>query len=517
MKNKKNIKNVENSKRIVKNVLFLYSRMIVTICISLYTSRLVLQALGVQDFGVYSVVGGIVTMLSFVSASMSSAIQRFLSFELGLGDLIQFENVFKMSVNIFLGMTFIILVPTTVIGSWYVNEHLVVATDRLASANWVLYCSLISLGLTILSIPYISCIIANEKMGDFAYLSVVDVLLKLSIAIGLSFKLGDDLKVYAVLSAALSLVMWMVYYIYCKLKFSTTKYGVYWDKDLFKTLVGYTGWSLFGNFAAVCFNQGINVLLNIFFGPAVNASRAIAYQINAALKGFVINLGLAVNPQITKSYAREDHSYMMQLILNGSKYSFFLLYLLVLPVLLNTEIILLWWLGVVPEYAVEFCQLILFDSLIACFSGTLMAGIQATGDIKKYQLVVGGILILNIPVSYYSLEAGYPPQSTMLIMITLSLIALFARIMIIDGLISSFSIRTFCEDVLMKSVFVAVLSAVPFIFMNEVIVDTITQFMVLSLMIVAVTLSSIWLVGLSFLERKFIISRISKALNKKVN
>lgn len=315
--------NSENNKRIVRNTGMLYIRMLLTMTVSLYTSRVVLNTLGVVDFGIYNVVGGVVLMFSFLNSSMSSATQRFLSIELGKQDYLQLKKVFSMSVNIHAIIAIAIFILAETIGLWFLNARLVIPADRIVAANWVYQFSIFAFMLTIMNVPYNATIIAHERMKVYAYVSIIEVFLKLTIVVVLVFSGFDKLKLYSLLVFVVSIIVWIIYKVYCKRNFHETSYIYFWEKSLYKTLINYAGWNLFGNIAGVTFNQGINIMLNLFFGPTINAARSIAYQINSAVSGFVSNFQIAMNPQIVKSYALEDLKYMHQLIFQGAKYSFF--------------------------------------------------------------------------------------------------------------------------------------------------------------------------------------------------
>ena len=414
----------ENTKLIAKNTMLLYFRMFLTLGVSLYTSRVVLNTLGVEDFGIYNVVGGVVMMFSFLNSSMASATQRFLSFELGKNDLIQLKKVFSMSVNIHVIIALAIFILAETIGLWFLNTKLVIPAERLYAANWVYQFSILSFMVTILSVPYNAIIIANERMKVYAYVSIIEVILKLIILYILVWFGFDKLKLYAILVFFVSAIIWLIYKTYCNSNFSESKYQYYWDKPLFSTLMNYAGWNLFGNLAVVTMVQGINIMLNLFFGPIVNAARGIAYQVNGAVNSFVINFQMAMNPQIVKSYASGDLKYMHKIIFQGAKYSFFLLFILSLPILLETELILKIWLKNVPEHTIIFTRLAIINVLIDSISGPLMTAAQATGNIKKYQAIVGGLLLLILPISYLFLIMGYPPEITLYISISISIIAL---------------------------------------------------------------------------------------------
>ena len=418
-----------------KNAGMLYFRMLLTMAVALYTSRVILQTLGVEDYGIYNVVAGFVTMLGFLNSAMSSATQRFLAFELGKPDIKDVRGIFSMSLNIHIIIALFVFVLGETIGLWFVRTQLTIPIDRMMAAEWVFHLALLSFMVTIISVPYNALIIAHERMKVFAWVSIVDVMLKLLIVFMLSWFGMDKLVLYGLLSLAVVFTIAMVYRVYCKNKFVESRFRLYWDKKLFHIMLSYTGWNLWGNIAAVMSGQGVNILLNIFFGPSVNAARAIAMQVSGALNSFVQNIQVAINPQIIKSYAAQDMAYMHQLVCYGAKYNFFVLLLLSLPVLNNLELILPVWLGTVPENTVIFAKIVILNILIDSLSPPLMTAAQATGRIKLYQFVVGSILLINVPASYLVLKNGGEPYTVFYVAIGLSLLALLFRIYLISNLI----------------------------------------------------------------------------------
>jgi len=505
--------NSENNKRIAKNTILLYFRMLLTMGVSLYTSRIVLNTLGVEDFGIYNVVGGVVIMFSFLNSSMSSATQRFLSFELGKGDYAQLKKVFSMSVNIHAVIAIAIFILAETIGLWFLNAKLNIPEGRMEAANWVYQFSVLSFMLTVMGVPYNATIIAHERMNVYAWVSIIEVVLKLAIVFALVWFGVDKLKLYAVLVLGVTIVTWTIYRFYCKQHFAESKYRFAWDRSLFKTLMNYAGWNLFGNTAAVAYNQGINIMLNIFFGPVINASRGIAYQVNGAVSGFVSNFQMSMNPQIVKSYAANDIKYMHQIIFQGAKFSFFLLLILSLPILLETEIILKTWLKIVPEYTVIFTRLAIINVLIDCVSGPLMTAAQASGRIKKYQAIVGGLLLLILPISYLFLKLGFPPQSTLFVSISISVIALFARLIIISPLVN-LSIITFVRSVILRVLLVAGVSVIFPLIVKQSIGNEFLQFFIVCISSVLSVVLSIYWLGLRVEEQLFMKNKASVLLLK---
>ena len=505
--------NSENNKRIAKNTILLYFRMLLTMGVSLYTSRIVLNILGIEDFGIYNVVGGVVLMFSFLNSSMSSATQRFLSFELGKNDYTQLKKVFSMSVNIHAIIALAIFILAETIGLWFLNAKLVIPLERLEAANWVYQFSILSFMITVLSVPYNATIIAYERMKIYAYVSFVEVILKLIIVFALVWLGFDKLKMYATLVFSVSIIILIIYRTYCKRNFTETSYQFFWEKSLYRTLMNYAGWNLFGNVASVTFNQGINIMLNIFFGPAINAARAIAYQINSAVNGFVINFQMAMNPQIIKSFASGETKYMHQLIYQGAKYSFFLLFTLTLPILLETEIILKLWLKIVPEYTVIFTRLVLVNVLIDCISGPLMTAAQASGKIKLYQSVVGGLLLLILPLSYLFLKLGFSPEVTLYISICISIIALFSRLWIIGPLVN-LTIQKFSQYVLIRVLLVAFVSLIlPMIIKSSIDNELIRFFSVCIVSLISVSITIYW-IGLRNAEQIFMKDKLNQFIYK---
>lgn len=492
--------------------------MLLTLGVTLYTSRVVLNSLGVEDFGIYNVVGGVVTMMAFLSGAMSSATQRFLSFELGKNDTEQLHNVFKMSINIHWLIILIVVLITETIGLWFVNTQLVIPPERLVAANWVYQCALFSFCCSVLGVPYNAAIIAHEKMSAFAYISIVDVLLKLIVVFLLASHDGDKLQLYALLMTLVSVLIFGCYYAYARWQFVITRFSWYWNIELFKTLFSYTGWNLFGNLAVVLSNQGINILLNIFFGAHTNAARAIAIQVNGAISGFVNSLQMSINPQIIKAYAVKDMLYMHKLIFAGARYAFYFMLLLSFPIFIETQAILDLWLGDVPQYTDVFVQLVLIESCFICLSGTLMTSVQATGRIKMYQAVVGGLQLLNIPISFYLLKMSMNPEPFVVyyVSVTISVLSLNARLFFLQKLVG-LSLFDFFKKVIypsLKTLLICIF--ISNFFINKInalasndIFDLICRLIVL----LAITFGTILFFGLDKAEKKYFLSFFTRKLH----
>ncbi len=427
------MKNSENNKRIAKNTALLYFRLLITMAVSLFTVRVVLNTLGAVDYGLYNVVGGIVVMFSFLGSTMASASQRFFAFELGKKNLLQLKKTFSMTLTIYIMIAVLILLIAETVGLWFLNTQMNIPEDRMDAARWVFQFSVLTFMMTMYRTPYNSAIIAHEKMNMYAYVSIFEVTLKLILVYMLTLFNYDKLKLYSILIFGLTSILSIIYRTYCKRTFDECKYSFYWNADLFKELVSYSGWNIIGSISVVLKDQGINILLNIFFNPVVNAARAIAYRINTSILQFTNNFYMAVRPQIIKSYASGNSEYMKNLVSTSAKISFFLLFILTTPILLETHYIMSVWLVNIPDFAILFTQLVIINSLIDVLNIPLVTAIQATGKIKLYQTTVTLILLLNLPLSYFFLQIGYPPETTMYVSITISLISFIPRLIIFQN------------------------------------------------------------------------------------
>ena len=446
-----------STKRIAKNTLMLYFRQILIMLVSLYTVRVVLATLGAEDYGIYNVVAGVVTMFSFLSGSMATASQRYFSFALGQNDEVQLKRYFSMSFTIYCLIALVVVVIAETFGLWFVENKLVVPVERQQAAFWIYQASVFSTVCTILTAPFMASIIAHEDMNIYAYVSVVEVVLKLGIVFLLSLFPADKLIVYGLLMAAVVFVNTAIYRSICARKYGECRYSFFWDKGLFKELVGYTGWNMFGASVGIFKNQLVNIVLNQFFSPVVNAARGIAYQVNGAVNSFSQGFSTAVRPQIIKSYASGNKDEMLALMYRSCKATFFLMYVFTLPLSLEMPYVLGLWLGNVPEHAILFTRLALLDALIDSVSYPLMTAAQATGRIGLYQSVVGGILLLNAPVSYLVLKLGAPPYGVFMVAIGCALIATVARLVILKSLIG-FSLMKFLSKVIIPVVAASVVA-----------------------------------------------------------
>lgn len=502
-----------NNKRIAKNTLLLYVRMLFMMAVSLYTSRVILHTLGVEDFGIYNVVGGVVAMFSVISGSLSSAISRFITYELGKGDKEKLIRIFSSSVTIQIGLGLIILVLAEAIGIWFLNAKMTIPTNRMYAANWVFQLSILTFIINLISVPYNAAIIAHERMSAFAYISILEVVAKLVIVYLLLVSPIDKLIFYAILMAAVALIIRFVYGYYCKRHFEECTYHFIFDKKLLKKMFGFAGWNFIGAASAVLRDQGGNIVINLFCGPAVNAARGIAYQVNNAISGFVSNFMMALNPQITKSYASGDRDYMMTLIYQGARLSFYILLLLSLPVIINAHYILSLWLKIVPEHTTLFVQLVLVFAMSESISNPLITAMLATGNIRNYQIVVGGLQMMNLPISYILLRYGCIPETVLIVAICISQCCLATRLYMLRGMIG-LSIREYMGKVYVNVLGVTILSAVIPGILSHYLNETFISFLVVCVISVLCTFTVIYFVGCNQKERQLISSKITAIKNK---
>ena len=458
--------------------MLLYVRMLLTMAVSLYTSRVVLNVLGIEDFGIYNVVGGIVAMFSFLNTAMAAGTQRYLTFELGKGNMEQLKKVFSTSLQIHVLIVLLVICLAETIGLWFLYNKMTIPPDRMDAA-----------------------------MKAFAYIGIIDAVLKLLIVYLLLLGDFDKLKLYAVLILGVQMSIQVIYQLYCKRQFTETKYHWTYDKKLFKEMTAFVGWNLWGNCAAIAFTQGINILLNMFFGPVVNAARGISVQVQNAVNQFSFNFQTALNPQITKSYAAEDREYMFSLVERGSRFSFYIMLILALPILFETEFILTLWLKQFPEHTVNFVRLILLLTLCDVLSNTLITLQLATGKIRYYQIAVGGVLLMNFPLSYLCLWMGFPPESTILVAILISLACLLLRLLFLRSMVG-LPVRHYLRNVCGNVVGIAIMAALFPILVYCMMHEGWLRFMVITLVCFISVGIVVYFIGCTKSERKFILDKM---------
>lgn len=499
-----------NNKRIVKNSLFLYVRMLFLTILTLFTSRVVLEQLGVEDYGIYNIVGGIVTMLGFFNSSMSVATQRYMSYDIGRNDFKKLNKTFNSSllIYIFIGLLIVILLET--VGLWYVNNRLVFPPEKSFSVNVVYQFSILTFLVNLTQLPYNALILAREKMQVYTYVSFLDTGLKL-LVLYLLFLSENKLILYSGLVFAVTVIVQVVYHVYCHKRFEETKINFTKDKKYLKELLSFSGWSLFGNIAGVARNQGINLVLNIFFGVLVNAAYGIAIQVQNAVGSFVANFQKAMNPQIIKSYANGQNKEALKLMSAGSKYSFFLMILFAVPLLMHTEYVLNLWLTKVPEHSVVFVKLAIVFALVESVSGPLMTMVQATGKVKWYQIIIGGLIFLNLPISYVLMKWNRTPEIFYYVMISIGLLSLIIRLFFLKNMIglkiSEFILKTILP-MIRVGLFIIFLV---YIFGNKLTVINNWKFFIVNVVIeILVCIFTILILGLNGNEKKMLLNVIRK-------
>ena len=508
--------NSENSKRIAKNTLVLYVRMLFMMLVGLYTSRVVLDALGEANYGIYNVVGGVVPMLSVLTSALSGAISRFITFELGTGNQERLSRIFSTSVNIQFLMALAGFVLCEVVGVWFLNEKMNIPADRMEAAHFVLQCSIASFMVSMVSVPYNAVIVAHERMSAFAYIGIVEVLLKLLIAYLIYVSPIDALELYALLLLVVSLLIRLIYGTYCGKHFVEAKYHFFIDRSLLKQMFGFAGWNLFGNTAFMLNTQGVNMLVNLFFGVSTNAAQAVATQVNGAVTNLVSNFTTALNPQITKSYASGDRDYLYKLVCRGTKYSFFIMYLFMVPIILEADTILSLWLKEVPADTGVFVRLVLISSLVTLLGNPMLTAIMATGQIRRYQIAVTAVGFLVFPLTWIAFSLGCPAYTFYLLYATIYFSLNFIRLFTLKRLMH-FPVRYFYRSVLTRIGGCALLS-----FLLPIVVIYLLQPSFYRLFFVCMvsfpwSLFNVYFVGLEREERIFLKSKVKDFIHRKLH
>jgi O-antigen/teichoic acid export membrane protein len=489
-----------NTARIAKNTLMLYFRQILIMLVSLYTVRVVLNTLGAEDYGIYNVVAGVVAMLGFLSNSLGMASQRYFSFEIGRGDAEQLRKIFSLNFTIYLMIIAVVLLLAETGGLWFINNKLVLPPGRKIAAIWVYQFSVVSFIFSILVSPYMASVIAHEDMNIYAYISTLEAILRLGMVFLLENILFDKLKLYGILICAIHSINAAVYSCFCRRKYHECKFKLYWNRDLFKEIGSYMGLNLLGQLSGIIRNQGITILLNQFFGALAAASRSIALSINSYTVAFSYNFNMALQPQIIKKYAAGEESDMLEFIFFGAKGTYFLMYLVVLPLILEMNQILGLLLGGLPQYTVLFSRLILIELLIETITYPVTTVVQATGKIKLFQFVVSGLLIVNLPVSLMLLTLGAPAYSVMIAAICFSCITVMVRLAVLKRLIA-FSIFVFLKRVVLPISIVSIVSAVFPVFIYCVMKQDLFRLFILVFVSVFINIGCVYLLGLNNIER----------------
>ncbi len=505
--------NSEANKRIAKNTMLLYIRMGVMMIISFFTARITLEALGVVDYGINNVVGGLVSMFSLISSSLSSSVSRFITFGLGKGDKKELNTIFSTSVNIHIILAVIVVIAIETIGIWFLNNKMVIPAERLTAAHWVLQCSTFMFAIGLLSVPYNATIIAHERMDVYAYFTLFDAFSRLAIVFAIKYYGGDRLILLAIISLIPSLIKQFYYWYFSKRNFEECTYHAVWDKKIFKEMFGFAGWNFIGCTAGLAKDQGVNIVINMFTGPAVNAARGIAMQINGIIGQFIGNFMVAINPQITKEYAVGNYERMHKLIFRGTRLSYYLFMCLSIPIFLEIETILYVWLGQIPEHTVLFTRLVLVLSLAEIISNALITAQNATGKMRNYQLVVGGTLLMNFPVSYILLRMGCIPETTIIVAIIISQICFLERLLFLRKSVNLPSYRYF-KEVYLRLMLVTILSAIVPAIIHSIIKNPTLRFFTTCSTSVVATIVVIYTIGLGREERYIAYKYVKRILNR---
>lgn len=498
----------QDNKRIAYNTILLYIRMLFLVLISLYTSRITLQVLGIEDYGINNVVGGIITFLGFMTNSLAGASSRFITFALGKGDFQELKKVFNNIVSIHILFAIIIFIIGETIGLWFVINKLNIPESREAAAFWVYQFSIITAMGSFISMPYNAAIIAHEKMSAFAYLTIGDAILKLIAVYLLMILPYDKLILYASAITCIQLFDFIIYILYCNKKFIETRISkLEIEKKTFKEIFSYAGWTMNGNLAVYGYTQGLNVLLNIFFNPIINAARGIAVQVQTIVNSFSTNFQMAINPQLTKSYAQNDLLRMHDLLISSSKYSVFLMLLICIPLSLEIELILKWWLGEYPEHTCNFLRLTLMASILYCLANPLITSIHATGNIKRFQIIEGTTLITIVPIAYILLKLfNLPPESVFIIHIAIEILAQYLRIQIVLPIIKMKKKEYFIRVVL-PIIKVTILSLIVPLIIYKYTSTDIGSFIVTCIICSISTITTIFFIGCTYQERTLILNK----------
>lgn len=506
-----------NNNRIAKNTLLLYIRMFFMLVINLYTSRVILKTLGVTDYGINNVVGGVITMLGFLTSSLGGASSRYITYNLGKGDMAVMKKTFGNILSIHFILAAIVLVIGETLGLWFMSTQLQIPLERETAALWVYQFSIFSSVLAVISVPYNATIIAHEKMSAFAYISIADAILKLLIVYLLVIIPYDKLIIYAILYFCIQAFDRIVYGIYCSRHFEETHTRLRYDGNLFREIFAFAGWTMNGDLAVIGYTQGLNILLNIFFGPAVNAARGIAVQVQGVCQQFCSNFQMALNPQLTKSYAQGNLDNMHRLLVKSSKFSFYILFFIVLPLVFKTEFILKLWLGIVPEHTATFLRLILIVGLLYTLSNPIIVSVHATGKLKKFQLIEGTMLLTIVPIAYILLKFfGIRPEYVFVVHIAVELCTQYARMRIVLPMINM-KLGDYVRSVLKPIAFVVFLSPwLPYI-TNITIHGQWSSFFIVCIMCVLCISGCVYLIGCTVSERMFIKRKLSRILIKTIN
>lgn len=505
--------NLVKNKRIAKNTIMLYFRMALTLIVSLYTSRVVLNTLGVEDYGIYNIVGGLIVMFSFLNTSMTNACQKFFSAAVAKNDTITTQKIFSTTLFAHVILATVFLVITETIGLWFLYNKMDIPCERFQCSTIVYQIIIVNTLFGIFKVPYNASIIANEKMNFYAYTSIVESILKLLIVYLLLVIPVDKLLLYSLLNLSIGLIMLFWYMLYCNQKFDGNKFSFHYDSTALKEILSFSGWNVFGSFADLGYKQGSNIILNLFYGVNLNAAMGVANQARSAVFSFVSNLQVAANPQIIKSYTIEDYSYFKSLVCRISKYSYYLMLIVAIPLILNTDYILKLWLITPPAYTNIIFKLCIVFSLIDTLHGPLWTSMQATGKIAIYQIVISAILLLNLPLCYMSLKCGGSPEMVIVVQIIVSIVTLIVRMWFSKTQID-IPVSYYLSNVILPVVIVSILVIPSVYVLSFYYEETILFLCGSSVACFFITLLAIYFAGITKQEKKLFTKYVRNSLNK---
>lgn len=507
--------NSENNKRIAKNSLFMSIRMVIVLAITLYTSRVILGVLGVEDYGVYNVVAGFVTMFGFFNSSLSNGIQRFYNFELGKNGVEGARRVYNMALLIQVLLALIIVLPTEILGLWYLHNKMVIPEGRMFAAEWIFQLSLLTFVLHILQVPYTAAVMAHERMDFYAVVSIFNVLISLGAVFLIPHLGGDALILYGILITLIAFVTLLFYIIYCKRYFKEISIERTFRHSLFKEMLSFSGWNIFGTLGQMLKDQGVNLILNFFFGPVVNAARGIANQVKGGLQSFVANITVPVRPQVVQSYSKGDLNRSLFLTYTISKLSCYFLLLMALPIMLEIDFVLQIWLGNnVPEYTSIFVIIILLDAFLNNLNSAISGIVHASGKMKTYQLCGGVISIISVIIVYIAMLIWDVPSFALIVLLALDIVRQCVALFVVKTIVREFSLKTYLQDVVIPLILVASAALIFPILAHHYMQEGALRFLI----VLAVSLLSvaccIYLMGLNTSEKNLVRQLLGKVINK---
>ncbi|PRD56493.1 oligosaccharide flippase family protein [Sphingobacterium gobiense] len=499
----------DRTQRIAKNSMLLYARMLIAMFIGFYISRVLLNELGVEDYGIYGVVGGLVGMFTLLNMSMANTSIRFITVALGKGDFNEQKQVFSNALTIHVLLAFLIVVLAEAFGLWFLKLEMTIPAERMEAAIWVFHCSISAIFFSVINVPYNAMIGAYERMHIYAYFSLTDLFLRLAVVLAIPYFGADNLKVYALLLLGIQVLMQAVYWQYCYRHFKESRTGMAWDKSKAKEMFSFAGWSLFGDASSMLSSHGLNILLNIFFGPVINAARGVAVQVQTVLNRFTGSFQAAMNPQLIKSYADNDFAYMHKLLFAGSKFSFFFFLLLALPVFFEARQLLVWWLKIVPEHTVTFLRIVLLISLVECLANPLITSVKATGKIRRYQVILGSFLLLIAPLSYVFLKLGCPAYTVFLVQFVMLCIAHYLRVQFVKPLIQLRG-RDYWQQVMIKVLVVFMIAPILPTLIYMQLDESLWRLLLICLTTLLVVPAGVWSFGVNEREKELIVEQVKK-------